>query len=256
MISPFPLSSKFIISLRSPVISRFDKIFHFFIKKKQAVAKRVTTKAKKKKSMPTRQSSLTKKVDSKNLSPVLDLPKRMETVETMIGRPKHPENMLKASPDTEPEAAIEREMTFENQLEIKESTRGVAVQNVEVKKVAVSDPDKKGAYPPSKPKQTSKKGAKKTNNGGKDQEKLKYEEQMRLLKEKEMEQQRAREAALAKQKILEQEREKYKEDEEEAKKKEDEARKRLAEAKLKAKEEREAKRQADAERRRQLVRIS
>ena len=181
----------------------------------------------------------------------------METVETMIGRPKQSDNLLKPSPDTEPEAIIEREVTFENQLEIKESARNIAVQNVEVKKITEVDPEKKGAYPPSKPKRGAKRGVKKAGNGNKEQaqDKLKYEEQMRLLKEKEIEQQRAREAAMAKQKILEQEREKYKEDEEEAKKKEDEARKRLADAKVKAKEEREAKRLADAEKRRQLVSI-
>ena len=220
--------------------------------------KRAVSKQRKKKNIPSRQNSISKKAaDSKNLSPVLDLPKKMETVETMIGRPKQSENLMKPSPDTEPEAAIEREVTFENQLEIKESARNVAVQNVEVEKVSEIDPEKKGAYPPSKPKRGTKKGGKKTTNGNKEQvqEKLKYEEQMRLLKEKEIEQQRAREAALAKQKILEQEKEKYKEDEEEAKKKEEEARKKLAEAKQKAKEEREAKRLADAEKRRQLVSI-
>lgn len=213
-------------------------------------------KSKKKRGILSRQGSVSKKgTEAKNISPVLDLPKKMETVETMIGRPKDEEK--KPSPDTEPEAAIEREATFQNQLEIKESARNITVHNVEVKKVSVVDPDKKGAYPPSKPKHASKKGSKKAQNGKEQSpEKFKYEEQMRLLKEKEIEQQRAREAAMAKQKILEQEKDKYREDEEEAKKKEDEARRKLAEAKFKAKEEREAKRLAEAERRRQLVSIS
>ena len=189
------------------------------------------------------------------MSPVLDIPKKMETVETMIGRPNESDNFIKPSADIELGAVTEKNIAIVSQLEIQESTMNIPVRNLEVSKVSDVDPEQQGAYPPSKTKRSAKKRGKKGRSGSKEEahEKMKYEEQMRLLKEKEIEQQRAREAALAKQKVLEQEREKYREDEEEARKKEEEARKKLADAKIKAKEEREAKRLADAEKRRQLV---
>ena len=197
----------------------------------------------------------TKTSDSKDMSPVLDMPKKIDIVETMIGRPNESDNLVQRNPDDELGTVNENTVAIESQQEIKESTKNIPVRNLEVSKVSEVDPEQQGAYPPSKTKRSAKKRGKKGGSGGKEeaQEKMKYEEQMRLLKEKEIEQQRAREAALAKQKVLEQEREKYREDEEEAKKKEEEARKKLAEAKIRAKEEREAKRLADAEKRRQLV---
>ncbi|XP_065071749.1 uncharacterized protein LOC135696309 isoform X2 [Rhopilema esculentum] len=221
-----------------------------------APLKRNAGKAKKKRGMASRQGSISKKgTDSKNLSPVLDLPKKMETVETMIGRPNPSDNPMKPSPDTESEVIIEREITFENQLEQKETaaSKNVRIQNVEVKKVSEVDPEKKGAYPPSRTKRGKKASKKATVIKEQPEDKLRYEEQMKLLHEKEVEQQKAREAAVAKQKLLEEERERYRQEEELAKIKEEEARKNLAEAKIKAKEEREAKRLADAEKKRQLV---
>lgn len=201
---------------------------------------------------------------------MFDLPKKMETVETMISQKS--DDLLKQSPETTPEDASrkeavsdgeavvekdvgEKEASTDSETAVKKpaSSKTVRIQNVQVKKVSTVDAEKKGAYPPSKPKRGGRMSKKVGSAKEKEKDNLQYEEQMKVLKEKEIEQQRAREAAMAKQKALEEEKEKYMEEEVEAKKQEDEARRKLIEAKVKAKEEREMKRLADAEKRRQIV---
>ena len=243
----------------------------FNFKKKpvdRAPLKRTTQKPKKKKGAVSQPK---KGADSKNQSPLFDLPKKMETVETMLSQKS--DDFLKPSPQTTPDDGIEKGAVSDGEIIVEEeavgeketstdsetgikkpgSTKTVRIQNMQVKKVSTVDPEKKGAYPPSKPKRGGKVSKKVGSPKEKEKDDLQYEERMKALKEKEIEQQRAREAAMAKQKALEEEREKYMEEEVEAKKQEDAARRKLVEARVKAKEEREMKRLADAEKRRQIV---